>query len=388
MSTQPTRYLSQLLDFTTYDAEIRGLIGDAGDAWGEITGSLTDQADLTAVLTAMSQARYDGDAAISQNLAVVVNDLGAHLTDTANPHQVTAAQSGAEPALGNPEVDGHVLSSLADGTRAWVSPQSGAQGIQGIQGEPGADGAAGADGAPGPNLVNGSTATAFTGFLKGNGSAVMEVSALGTGTVVLTAGTINSTLGQTYTLPTTSATLAITSGAQTFAEVQTFTDGITLGTSGNLFGGANTIDQRNGANAQALRVFNTFTSASVNEYAYIAWASNKATFGAYHTGATHRTVQLLGFTIELTTGTVVKWVVQSAGHLVANANNSYDIGSSTLAPRSIYAGTSFLVAGTKVLGAQAAAEADVTGGTIIDTQARATLNSILAKLRTHGIIAT
>jgi len=45
------------------------------------------------------------------------------------------------------------------------------------------------------------------------------------------------------------------------------------------------------------------------------------------------------------------------------------------------------VAGTKVLGAQAAAQADVTpaaDGTAVGTA----FNVLLAKLRTHGIIAT
>lgn len=51
-------------------------------------------------------------------------------------------------------------------------------------------------------------------------------------------------------------------------------------------------------------------------------------------------------------------------------------------------GAALRIAGTKVIGAQAAAEADASGGAVIDVQARATLNSLLAKLRTHGLIAT
>jgi len=52
----------------------------------------------------------------------LASDLTAHTGDTSNPHAVTAAQTGAEPALGNPAADGYVLSSLADGTRSWVAP--------------------------------------------------------------------------------------------------------------------------------------------------------------------------------------------------------------------------------------------------------------------------
>jgi len=55
----------------------------------------------------------------------------------------------------------------------------------------------------------------------------------------------------------------------------------------------------------------------------------------------------------------------------------------------VNAGTGgYKVSNTKVLGAQAAAIADATGGATIDAEARTALNDILAKLRTHGIIAT
>ena len=48
----------------------------------------------------------------------------------------------------------------------------------------------------------------------------------------------------------------------------------------------------------------------------------------------------------------------------------------------------YKVANTQVLGSQEAAVANVTGGSFVDTEARTALNSLLAKLRTHGIIAT
>ena len=46
------------------------------------------------------------------------------------------------------------------------------------------------------------------------------------------------------------------------------------------------------------------------------------------------------------------------------------------------------VLGTKVVGAQGAVVADATGGATIDTQARAAINSLLARVRAHGLIAT
>ena len=44
--------------------------------------------------------------------------------------------------------------------------------------------------------------------------------------------------------------------------------------------------------------------------------------------------------------------------------------------------------GTKVVGAQGAAVADASGGAIVDAEARTALNALLARLRTHGLIAT
>lgn len=45
------------------------------------------------------------------------------------------------------------------------------------------------------------------------------------------------------------------------------------------------------------------------------------------------------------------------------------------------------VAGVKVVGSQAAAIADPSGGTTVDTQARTALAAVLAALRGHGLIA-
>lgn len=50
--------------------------------------------------------------------------------------------------------------------------------------------------------------------------------------------------------------------------------------------------------------------------------------------------------------------------------------------------TSYEVGGVKVVGAQGAAVADAAGGVTIDTEARTALNALLARLRTHGLIAT
>ena len=49
---------------------------------------------------------------------------------------------------------------------------------------------------------------------------------------------------------------------------------------------------------------------------------------------------------------------------------------------------SLTVGGNQVVGARLAAVADVTGGAVIDTEARAAISAILDRLRQHGLIAS
>ncbi len=49
-------------------------------------------------------------------------------------------------------------------------------------------------------------------------------------------------------------------------------------------------------------------------------------------------------------------------------------------------GSAFRVAGTQVVGPQGAPVPNVSGGTTVDVEARATLNTLLARLRSHGLI--
>ena len=51
-------------------------------------------------------------------------------------------------------------------------------------------------------------------------------------------------------------------------------------------------------------------------------------------------------------------------------------------------GAALLIDGVQVVGSRAAAIASPTGGTTVDTEARATLGAILGALRGHGLIDT
>lgn len=54
-----------------------------------------------------------------------VADYYAHKSNTSNPHNVTVDQVGAEPDLGNPAIDGYVLSSDTAGNRSWIEMAAG-----------------------------------------------------------------------------------------------------------------------------------------------------------------------------------------------------------------------------------------------------------------------
>lgn len=58
---------------------------------------------------------------------------------------------------------------------------------------------------------------------------------------------------------------------------------------------ANTLALRNGANAQAFNIYNTYTSGSVYERGFMRWASNVLEIGAEHVGASNRVVRISAY---------------------------------------------------------------------------------------------
>lgn len=95
---------------------------------------------------------------------------------------------------------------------------------------------------------------------------------------------------------------------------------------------ANTLALRNGANAQAFRVYNTYTDASNYERLGIEWVSNSLrifTSGA-GTGLNRNLGLYSGGSLYLGAGGINNYwqVAQIGGHLLAVADNTYDIGAS------------------------------------------------------------
>jgi hypothetical protein len=125
---------------------------------------------------------------------------------------------------------------------------------------------------------------------------------------------------------------------------------------------ANTLAQRNGTNAQAFRVYNTFTDASNYERARIAWVSNQLTIGTESagTGSVNRTLAInaQNGSIAFTAGFNQCWTINSSSHFVTGVDNAFDIGASGgQRPRNLYMGSWIRMATTTVASLPAAATA-------------------------------
>jgi hypothetical protein len=96
---------------------------------------------------------------------------------------------------------------------------------------------------------------------------------------------------------------------------------------------ADTLAQRRGVNAQTSRIYNTYTDASNYERLELSWSSNIISIGptAAGTGAVR--------SMQFSSGGTGRWTLNTSGHLLANADNTYDIGASgATRPRRFYLG--------------------------------------------------
>ena len=118
---------------------------------------------------------------------------------------------------------------------------------------------------------------------------------------------------------------------------------------------ANTLAQRNGTNAQTLRVYNTFTDASNYLRGFIRYNSNILEIGSEAAGT--GTASAVRFFSGVSNSTF-NWAFSSGGHFVAGTDNAYDIGASGAnRPRNLYMGSWIRMATTTVASLPAAATA-------------------------------
>jgi hypothetical protein len=128
---------------------------------------------------------------------------------------------------------------------------------------------------------------------------------------------------------------------------------IALGSSADLWlyrDAANVLAQRNGTNAQAFRIYNTYTDASNYERGFIKWNANVFQIGM-ESGGTGA-----GRTLQFVTGGGALWQINTSGVFGAVSDNAYDIGASGAnRPRNLY------VAGAGTFGGAGSFAGNVTG---------------------------
>lgn len=133
----------------------------------------------------------------------------------------------------------------------------------------------------------------------------------------------------------------IVAQANTWTAAQTFSGAIT--------GASNVIEQRNSTNAQAFRVYNTYTDASNYERFMFGYVANRLFIGNQIAGTgADRSVDFVGldFTFKTAAGTA-RWYILSNGHFTAATDNTYDIGGSgAFRPRHVYIGGNVVAGGT------------------------------------------
>ena len=130
---------------------------------------------------------------------------------------------------------------------------------------------------------------------------------------------------------------------------------------------ANILAQRNGVNAQAFRLYNTYTDASNYERGAVAWSGNILTIGTAAAGTgTARAIQIgvgaTGGLIQLNAANTVDIIAQGIGtlfsiaaagsslntRLIFGTDNAFDIGASgATRPRDLFVGRNFTLSGTQ-----------------------------------------
>ena len=102
---------------------------------------------------------------------------------------------------------------------------------------------------------------------------------------------------------------------------------------------ANTLAQRNGVNAQAFNIYNTYTDASNYERGFVRWASNRLQVGAEALGTgTQRDLDIQGTSVTVRIGTTNRWYFYATNHFGPAGNATQDFGTSALRLRDFYQG--------------------------------------------------
>ena len=105
---------------------------------------------------------------------------------------------------------------------------------------------------------------------------------------------------------------------------------------------ANTLEEVNGTNPQAFRVYGTWSDATDWERTGLSWDQADSYFVFKNENAGTGSQRGIGFWI----GSNIRWAIDTASTLKPFNDNSYNVGSPTLRPKTVYAATSFDISTT------------------------------------------
>lgn len=117
---------------------------------------------------------------------------------------------------------------------------------------------------------------------------------------------------------------------------------------------ANILALRNTTNAQAFRVYNTYTDDSNYERAFLVWSANVFNVGtsALGTGTARAFALSSANEIRFQPNNTLSWTMNTSGHLLAGADNTYDIGASGgNRPHNVHVGNDVQAAGNVIVAA-------------------------------------
>jgi hypothetical protein len=149
---------------------------------------------------------------------------------------------------------------------------------------------------------------------------------------------------------------------------------------------ANTLALRNGTAAQAFNIYNTESASLANyERGFIRWTSNTFIIGTENLGTG------VARDIKFRTNGSDRWQINTSGHFLADADNTYDIGASGAnRPRDVYAGRAMVIGGASgvnnsgYLGSWSAGRIGFTNGATF--AAAASLDTYISR-SAQGILA-
>jgi len=107
-----------------------------------------------------------------------------------------------------------------------------------------------------------------------------------------------------------------------------------------------TVEERNGANPQAFRVYRTYTDDSNWERMGLGWDSTNSYFLLKSESSDPGSNQ---HGIAFWIGSGIRWAIDTASDLKPFQDNSFLLGTATQRPKTVYAGTSFDITGTGAL---------------------------------------